>query len=155
MAHRNLMVGPCAHGAGLFATAAFSPGELLVRLAGPLLTLTEVRQKGPLAGNVLQIGVDRYLDLESPGRYLNHHCQPNAGIWNDVELRALQPIRAGDEICFDYSTTIGDGWTMACRCGGPDCRESIVAWHRLPAPIQDRYRLLGCVQRFLVADVGA
>lgn len=141
-------------GRGLFVGEAVPEGALLVRLTGPLLTLPDVRRKGAAAANALQVGVDRYLDLDEPGRYANHSCEPNAAVFEDVFLRALRPLAAGEEILFDYSTTVSDGWTMPCACGSRGCRGLIVAFPLLPRDLQTRYRILGCVQAFIVREVG-
>ena len=86
----------------------------------------------------LQVGIDRYLYLDEPGRLVNHSCSPNAAVVSDITLVAIRLIVAGEEIRFDYSTTIGDGWTMACRCGSPECRGLVVAFQLLPEPLRRR-----------------
>jgi D-alanine-D-alanine ligase len=55
-------------------------------------------------------------------RPLNHACDPNA--WMDgLALTARRPIRAGEEITFDYATMYTDaGKGFACTCGSPLCR---------------------------------
>ncbi len=66
-------------------------------------------------------------------------------------LIALRPIEAGEEIRFDYSTTMSDDhWTMECRCGEPICRRVVLDFHHLPPIAQNRYLQLGVVQRFIV-----
>jgi SET domain-containing protein len=142
-------------GDGLFASEAIAPGREILRFSGPILTLPQVRAKGHLAANALQIGLASYLDLEPPGRLVNHSCDPNAAVFDNVRLVSLRPISAGDEIRFDYSTTISDGWTMACCCGSPRCRRLVAAFQLLPRPLRLKYELLGCVQRFIVEAVGA
>jgi len=68
-----------------------------------------------------------------------------------VALRSIEP---GEEIRFDYSTTmIQDHWTMECRCGQPTCRRVILDFHHLPPITQNRYLQLGIVQRFVVNEV--
>jgi SET domain-containing protein len=107
-------IAECPIGRGLFAGESIAAGTEILRLTGPILTLNEVRAKGPSqAANALQIGIDRYLDLEVPGRFINHSCCPNAAVIRDTTLVAIRQIAAGEEIRFDYSTTISDGWTMA------------------------------------------
>jgi hypothetical protein len=118
------------------------------------LTLNEVRAKGKAAANALQIGVDRYLYLDEPGRLVNHSCAPNAAVVDDTRLIALRALAPGEEIRFDYSTTISDGWTMACRCGAAGCRGLIVAFQLLPEPLRRRYALLGHAQKFMLELVG-
>ena len=148
-------IADCQLGRGLFAGEPLVPGNEILRFSGPVLTLTEVRAKGTAAANALQVGIDRYLYLDEPGRFVNHSCSPNAAVVNDTSLVAIRPIALGEEIRFDYSTTISDGWTMSCKCGSLDCRELIVAFQLLPEPLRRRYALLGQVQRFMLEHVGS
>jgi hypothetical protein len=143
-------IGECDVGRGLFATRAIAQDEVILRFEGPIVCLADVRAKGPLAANALQIGVDRYLDLSEPGRLVNHSCEPNAGVRDDQMLVVLRAIADGEEIRFDYSTTIGDFWSMRCRCGAPTCRSVIAAFASLPVDLRSRYAGLGIVQRFLL-----
>jgi hypothetical protein len=148
-------IAECDVGRGLFAAESIAAGREILRFTGPMLTLLEVRAKGPLAGNTLQIGINRYLDLDEPGRMVNHSCVPNAGVRDDTRLVALREISAGEEIRFDYSTTISDGWTMACRCGAPECRGLVAAFQLLPPALRQRYAVLGLVQRFILIQTEA
>jgi hypothetical protein len=142
-------VAACDVGLGLFAARTIEAGEPILQFEGPPLTLEEVRAKGAQAANALQVGADRYLDLREPGRLVNHSCSPNAGIRDDVVLTAIRRIAASEEIRFDYSTTIGDRWMMACACRAPDCRGVVGAYRQLPEDVRRRYEELGVVQRFL------
>ena len=89
------------------------------------------RRGSTFAANCFRYGPQTYLDPgDYPGRYLNHSCEPNAAIRkvnNRIFLVAAEPIDPGDEIVFDYSTTIGDDdvWTMRCNCGESTCRGRI------------------------------
>jgi hypothetical protein len=139
----------------LFAGEAIATGTCLLEFSGPLLTLADVRTKGPAAANALQIGVDRYLYLDEPGRYVNHSCAPNAAVIGDTHLVAIRPIANEEEILFDYSTTVSDGWTMKCLCGTPECRGLIVAFQMLPERLRQHYAVLGHVQRFILEQVEA
>ncbi len=147
-------VGSCPLGRGLFARETIAPGNEILRFSGPVLCLSEVRARGPAAANALQVGVDRYLYLDEPGRYVNHSCAPNAAVVDDMRLMALSYIAPDEEIRFDYSTTISDGWTMPCRCGAAECRGLVVAFQLLPEPLRRRYAILGHVQSFILELVG-
>jgi hypothetical protein len=147
-------VGPSAFGRGVFACQPFQPGQPILVFTGPVLDHAEVLSLGEDQAYALQIGPDEYLDTTPPGRYTNHSCVPNAGIMNDRVLIALRPIETGEEIRFDYSTTMSeDHWTMECRCGEPFCRRVILDFHHLPPMAQNRYLELGVVQRFIVDEV--
>jgi hypothetical protein len=149
----SVEVGPCAFGLGLHARRPFQPGQSILAFQGPVLNHDEILALGQDQAYALQIGPDSYLDTLPPGRYTNHSCNPNAGLINDRLLIALRAIAAGEEIRFDYSTTMSeDHWTMECRCGEPSCRRVILDFHHLPAITQNRYLQLGVVQRFIVDE---
>lgn len=143
-------MAPCDFGIGLFAIEELTEGTEILRFSGTELTLAQVRSKQDRACDALQIGINRYIDLSEPGRAVNHSCDPNAGVHDDLTLVALRTIRRDEEIRFDYSTTIGDGWTMPCACGFRDCRGLVAAYRLLPETVRNRYAILGLVQRFLV-----
>jgi uncharacterized protein len=115
-------------------------------------------------GNPLQVGSAHYIDLEPPGVFVNHSCTPDVGIRDDVMLTALRPIAVGEQICFDYSTTmweveacsaIGDTpWAMPCLCGAVVCRGTACEFPALPAALREHYLALGIVQRFIVERLG-
>ncbi|MFM2158783.1 MAG: hypothetical protein RLZZ124_1257 [Cyanobacteriota bacterium] len=147
----DVLVGPCPLGRGLFAARPFRAGERILVFRGPEIDFRAVVAKGEAEANPLQIGPDRYLDIDAPAVCANHSCRPNAGIVNDRVLMAIAPIRSGEEIRYDYSTTMWEGhWTLPCACGSPDCRGVVDDFPTLPADLQRRYLRLGIVQRFIV-----
>jgi hypothetical protein len=154
MGSSTVEVGAGPLGRGVFATQSFRPGQPILLFSGPVLKHDEVLALGGDRAYALQIGPDQYLDTMPPGRYANHSCDPNAGIVNDRMLIALRSVEAGEEIRFDYSTTMSrDHWTMECRCGRPICRRVILDFHHLAPITQNRYLQLGIVQRFIVSEV--
>ncbi|HEX2218830.1 MAG TPA: SET domain-containing protein-lysine N-methyltransferase [Gemmatimonadales bacterium] len=154
MSGSAVVVGRSPLGRGIFAARAFHPGESILMLGGPVLEAAEVLSLGPDGVYALQIGPREFLDLMPPGRYLNHSCDPNAGLMADRAIIALRAIEPGEEIRFDYSTAMSeDHWAMECRCGEPLCRRVVLDFHHLPPITQNRYLQLGVVQRFIVDEV--
>ncbi|MBM5824406.1 MAG: SET domain-containing protein [Cyanobacteria bacterium M_surface_10_m2_119] len=147
----QVSVRPCEFGLGLFAVRPFAEGEEILEFSGPELSFEAMLAKGELEANTLQIDDSLYLDLGAPGVYANHSCLPNAGVRNDRQLVALRSIRAGEEIRYDYSTTMWENhWTMPCRCGQVNCRRVVADFPTLPSQLQRRYLHLQVVQRFIV-----
>jgi uncharacterized protein len=143
-------------GYGLFAGRVFRAGELLFSLRGRLFG---GRRPGLEAeewfAHSYQLDRDLYLYPETPeGRYINHSCDPNAGLREDLEMVAMRDIKAGEEVFFDYSTTMSErSWTMPCRCGTALCRREITDFHDLPASAKRLYLEAGVVQRFIIREV--
>jgi uncharacterized protein len=86
-----------------------------------------------------QVAPDRWARHGGLGPLVNRSCDPNSGVrLNDrdaFDFVARRPIRAGDEITFDYTMrnfTI-EHVTGACLCGATQCRGSVTRWKDLPA----------------------
>lgn len=151
----KVQIGDCDVGRGLFAAELIPAGVEILQFTGVPMTLAEVRACGPAAANALQVGIDRYLYLDEPGRLVNHSCEPNAVVVDDCRLVAREDIPTGTEIRFDYSTTVSDGWTMPCRCGSENCRGLVVAFQLLPDHIRLPYVIRRQVESFILDLVGA
>lgn len=151
-------------GMGLFASAKIEARETIFYLTGREMDFNEavVSEQGE---HSIQIGLDRYVSTtsrarypDSPARYLNHSCSPNAGFVDEIRLVALNSIYPGEEICFDYSTTMLERyWEMDCRCGSSICRRRVRDFDLLPVSRQEFYLKLGVVptfiQEYLAAEV--
>lgn len=143
-------VEACRHGLGVFAQRDIAPGETILRFDGPRIGVDAMLAKGERRGDVLQIARDQYLDIAAPGRLVNHSCAPNAGVVGDRSLVALRAIAPGEEITYDYSTTMGDGdWTLRCACGAESCRGEVVDFKGLLPALRERYLRLGVVMAYL------
>jgi len=150
-ANPQVIVRPCDLGFGLFAGRPFAAEEQILVFTGPELSFDAMVTQGEAEANALQIDDYLYLNIGAPGVYANHSCLPNAGIRQDRQLVALRPIQAGEEIRYDYSTTMWeDHWTMDCRCGQVNCRRLIADFPTLPPLLQRRYLHLQVVQTFIV-----
>ena len=86
---------------------------------------------------------DRHFLVPRPigeGDYVNHSCNPNAGLSGQIGLVAMRDIKIGEEVCFDYAMSD----TMAydefdCLCGASTCRSKVGGndWQR--PELQKRY----------------
>ncbi|HRX54150.1 MAG: SET domain-containing protein-lysine N-methyltransferase [Verrucomicrobiales bacterium] len=139
-------------GVGVYARKSFEIGEEILVFHG-----MEVFGKDAAASpHTLQISSYGYLDVDPPGRYVNHSCLPNAGITAGNTLIAITPLHAGMEITFDYSTTMmaENTWLMECACGAKNCRGLIEDFDRLPFNLQNHYFKLGVVSDFVAERLG-
>ena len=68
-----------------------------------------------------------------PADWINHSCDPNAGLCGQATLIALREISPGEEVCFDYAMSDGCPYDeFDCQCGSPRCRGRITGedWRR-------------------------
>jgi uncharacterized protein len=143
-------VEECAVGLGVFANRDIRKGEVILEIEGPLIDFAETKRRGPRECMAIQIGHDRYIDTQPPGVLVNHSCNPNSGIMQNRYLIALRNLRKGEEIYFDYSTTMEEqSFTMRCLCGQPNCRATIGDFSKLPRDTQEKYITLGIVMSFI------
>jgi hypothetical protein len=131
-------VAPGLAGTGVFVDCAYARGEEIIGIHGPVHSGAELDEIGFRPGYPLQIDLDRYMVVEAPFVYCNHSCDPNGGITADLKLVAVRDITAGEEICFDYSSTMleDNSWTMECGCGSANCRGRVEDFDRLPPQAQ-------------------
>ncbi len=148
----KIYVSDSAIGRGIFAKHPLKPREIIFYMNGKLIDFEKsIDFMGEYS---VQIGMRSYVDPISPARYLNHSCEPNAGFVDDISLIALKPILPGEEIRFDYSTTMLERhWELDCSCGASNCRERIRDFDLIPQELQGLYLDLGVVQSFILEEV--
>ena len=148
--HGVVYVAECELGRGVFARRAIRKGDIILSFGGPLIDFAETRRRGPRECMAIQVGPNQYIDTLPPGVFANHSCAPNAGIQNDRDLAALSDIKPGEEIRYDYSTTMDEKcFTMRCECGAPGCRRVVTDFSELPAEVQEFYLSRGLVMSFI------
>lgn len=146
------------YGSACIATVRVEPGELIFTLSGPVMTAAQM-YSGVRDGQIrtyddpLQIGRRLFIAVEPPGRDFNHSCDPNAVMCKQSDLVAIRRIEPGEEITFDYSTTVSRRvhWTMPapCRCGTAACRGTIGNVRTIPRERFEAYRAAGGLQDFI------
>jgi SET domain-containing protein len=131
-------------GLGMFAISSIERDEVIAMWGGYILTTAE-RYELPEQAEHYTIQIERDLHLTSglianDANFINHSCNPNAGLSGQIALVAMRPIAAGEQVCFDYAMSEGDPeMVMACACGQANCRHSVTGddW-QLP-DLQNRY----------------
>jgi hypothetical protein len=154
----RVFVGPARIGRGVFAARTFRRGDTVLAIDGRVVNYVRLweREGSRFSANCIRFGPETYLDPgDGPASFLNHSCAPNAAIGktdNRLYLVAARRISKGEEITFDYSTTIGDDdvWTMRCRCGRASCRRVIRNFGSLPVSLRAHYLENGFVPPFIV-----
>ena len=149
---KRVVVRESRIGKGVFAAENIRRGEFIFSYGGfERISFEESKREG-IKDYCLQIAPQEYIyPIESPQRYVNHSCEPNAGLIDGTELYALRDISEGAEITFDYSTCMDeDDWEIDCLCCSPNCRKRIRDFKYLPPEIQEKYTLLGVVGRFIL-----
>ena len=155
-ASNNLFrVGENHLGKAVFAAKEFAEGDVLLEFTGRRMHADQV--PGSLRGRndrFVQITSDQYMGPS--GRLddlVNHSCAPNAGLRfadDGVFLIAARAIAPGEEVTWDYSTTLRESnWHMLCQCKAPDCRRMIGNFESLDSERQAWFRARDLVAPYL------
>jgi SET domain-containing protein len=121
------------HGFGVFAAQSINKNTRIIDYAGELIrnSRSGAREARYLKqGCIWVFRVNRVWSRDAAvdgniARFINHSCQPNCYfqiVDKTIWIRASRPIRAGEELTYDYRT-IGDK-TIPCRCR-PGCTNTL------------------------------
>ena len=130
-------------GNGIFSLEPIREGEL-VAVFGGVVYEWDAFIHLPERERSLCIQVeDRHFLVPRPigeGDYVNHSCNPNAGLSGQIGLVAMRDIKIDEEVCFDYAMSDTMPYDeFECGCGQPTCRGKITGndWQR--PELQKRY----------------
>jgi SET domain-containing protein len=156
----RVVVRRVRNGQGLVAARSYKAGETIIRIAGRIVHHEVVWDRGGcFADNCFRFGPETYLDPgDDFGAYLNHACEPNAGIVkrnNRLFLVAAAAVPRGREIVIDYSTILGedDIWTMRCNCGRRSCRGRVRNVASLRPEVIDSYVARKLIPKYILATL--
>ena len=86
---------------------------------------------------------DRHFLVPRPigeGDYVNHSCNPNAGLSGQIGLVAMRDIKIGEEVCFDYAMSDTMPYDeFNCGCGSLNCRGKVGGNDWQKPVLQKRY----------------
>lgn len=129
---------------GLFCAGYISAGELLIVWGGEIIpyeglaALSEVQRQ-----HSVQVEEALYLVTVKPpdaGDFINHSCDPSAGLSGQIAVVAMRDIYPGEEVCYDYAMSDGSPYDeFDCGCGSANCRRRVTGddWRR--PELQARY----------------
>ncbi len=136
--HNNLEVRESEkHGKGLYAVKLIPKDERLIIFGGDIMHLDEMydmpEELQEYAMQIEERFVLGYRKIPSAEDtdFINHSCNPNAGIKGQIFLVAMRDIEPDEEITFDYAMNISDSkasdivFEMECGCGADNCRKII------------------------------
>ncbi len=158
--HLEVRSSPTA-GRGLFARVPIAAGEIVMEWGGLVGTRSQLAgtktvpdSEIPISEDLVIVTPAHYTDLDD--FFLNHSCDPNLWMVDEVTFAARRDILPGEEATADYAYWQAEegliaSWT--CRCGSPLCRRRVTGrdW-RLPE-LQARYR--GHFSPFINARIAA
>jgi hypothetical protein len=135
-----------ASGNGVFATYPIVAGSLLATWGGRIITYAALAALSETERRYA-VQVEDGLHLQTiPAEvgladFINHSCDPNAGLSGPISLVALRDIAADEEIRYDYAMSdCSPDLFFTCHCATSQCRGTIAPDDWMRPDLQARYR---------------
>jgi uncharacterized protein len=114
-------------GKAVFAREVIEPGELIGVWSGRIVTADQLdKLPEEIRRHTVQVEEGLYLaslTANDPPDFINHSCEPNAGLDGQVAIVALHRILPGEEVTIDYAMCDGSAYDeFDCACGSHLCR---------------------------------
>ncbi len=136
---RNVTVTKSAAGRGVHAKKSIPENQVLFTVTG--------HKSNKRSRTSFQIDADTHMEPNIFGAYLNHSCEPNAGIRTNFEglldVVARRQIKPGEEVTVDYAMfeyELADMAKVACLCDSPGCRGAILGYKHLSQNKKNEYK---------------
>jgi uncharacterized protein len=129
-------------GRGVFANAPIARGEIVMVFGGQRISRREMESGNYRIRSIWPVERDTFIALPNSDpevtldEYLNHSCDANTWLNDEVTLSARRDIQAGEEITLDQGTwNIEDAYIEdrePCSCGANTCRSMLTEedWKR-------------------------
>jgi hypothetical protein len=131
------------HGRGTFARAEIAESELVTVWEHRILDTDDEAPPGELwprsDGTFVWVPAN---DPTAAEAFLNHSCDPNVWMADEVTLIARRAIAAGEELTADYALfELDPAWASQwrCRCGTACCRGAVSGRDFELPDLQQRY----------------
>ena len=121
------------HGTGVFTKDKILKGEVVIIWGGEVVSIDDFKNGIGLKHTNVGISDTQYLvtandDMMSIDDFMNHSCNPNLWLDDEVTLSALRNIEPNEELTFDYAIEIiSEDYLMKnlCYCKAKNCRKRI------------------------------
>lgn len=133
-------------GKGMFARESIQAGEVVVIRGGQFLSKAEFKADKTTELSAVPIDDDIHLKtkpekLENLDEFINHNCDSNVWLQDEVTLVAKRDIATGEELTIDYALwEANPSWQIQCYCGSAVCRRLVTGNDWGLPEVQIRYR---------------
>ncbi len=146
----HLIIDETNTGKGIFSAKGLELNYPVCSIRGQIVNFSETIKDKKTESFYLQIGEDKYIKSLFPFYLFNHSCNPNCGINENMELVTIRPVKKGEELCWDFSTSMMErSWKMKCNCKEKNCRSVIQDFDTLPQNVQLEYLNMDIVLPFI------
>jgi hypothetical protein len=131
-------------GKAVYARDALEPGELIAIWTGRIVSAEQLDElPEEIRRHTVQVEEGLYLASHGPDEgpdFINHSCEPNAGLDGQIAIVALHRIQPGDEVTIDYAMCDGSSYDeFECECGSTLCRGRVTGEDWRNPTLWERY----------------
>jgi len=142
-------------GKGLFAVREIQKGQTIMVWEGQLFTKTEIVLGYAKPNSITGYDGEHFLgqpvnEPDTLDQYLNHSCDSNLWMMDEITICSRRNILAGEELTADYAMWETEStWELpqACNCGSEKCRSIITGTDWKLTHLQKSYQdhFLPCI----------
>jgi len=123
-------------GKGLFAVCDVPAGQKITQYSGSIVAYEEI--PAHWINHCMWMETDRWMIIESDGRYINHSCSPNCEVVEGNYAVTTRDVKKGEQFTIIYNRLRPQDyydyeknpeayqwdprWTFECHCGSPECQ---------------------------------
>lgn len=143
-------------GLAVFATQDIQAGTAIAVFRGEIyqsetaLGLPEI-----MRDHAIQVDINEFVfGYKGLAHRLCHSCDPNCGIRNRTEIFTIKPIKAGNQLTWDYRCSENSDWVLEdCLCGTDRCTGTIANFDSLPRKMKTEYLSKSMVSEWIVSRI--
>ena len=137
-------------GMGVFTEGDIKAGETLFIWGGEKVSMKDLDDSRYHILTLVPIDNETYLGLPIEDDYkcveelMNHSCDANTWLNDEVTVVARRDIKKGEEVTLDHATWDNDEeWDYTendeCTCGSSDCRKNLTSKDWMIPSVQQKY----------------
>ena len=89
------------YGKGLFASESIDIGRIIQKFKGPIVSRCKIPSEEICYA--LLIGEEKWLIPKTAARYINHSCNPNYIIGDDLYIKTIRSVEKGEQLTIIYN----------------------------------------------------
>jgi hypothetical protein len=121
----------CSYGKCLVATKSLPSGTIVQKFEGKISSLEKIPESK--TSFAIWISTGNWMLPETDSKYINHSCNPNCIIDENLQIRTIRDVKKGEELTIIYNVVnenenpgVWDPkWTFKCQCKSENCQAII------------------------------
>jgi hypothetical protein len=131
-------------GKAVYARDVIESGELIAVWTGRIVSTEQLDElPDDIRRHTVQVEERLYLASHGPDEgpdFINHSCEPNAGLDGQIAIVALHRIQPSEEVTIDYAMCDGSPYDeFECECGSALCRGRVTGEDWRNPTLWERY----------------